>query len=162
MPSETSWRVWAATGVCLAVGLAGYLAAFWVAITLSAVQTVIYDFKEPASLTFPVQIRFAYTSLLVLCQLPWLQWLYWLPTIGTFALVLFGYCLMARLLSLLPGNRAEPLSLELIRRTFFTPPVLGNGHLPVHGCPWGICSLEGKVATSLPGNLTNQNYEHRN
>jgi len=42
--------------------------------------------------------------------------------VGTFALVLFGYCLMARILSLLPGNRTEPVSLDLILRTFLTPP----------------------------------------
>ncbi|MFZ0709070.1 MAG: hypothetical protein WAM53_03435 [Terrimicrobiaceae bacterium] len=40
--------------------------------------------------------------------------------------------LMARILSLVPGNRTEPTSLDLIRRTFLTPPALGNAN---HGLP---------------------------
>ncbi|HEY5814018.1 MAG TPA: hypothetical protein VIT23_15360, partial [Terrimicrobiaceae bacterium] len=75
--------------------------------------------------TFPVQIRFAYTLLLISCQLPLLERLYWVPTVGAFALVFFGYCLMARMLSLLPWNRTEAMSLDLVWRTFFTPPLPG-------------------------------------
>ena len=41
-------------------------------------------------------------------------------------------CLMARILSLLPGNRTEPVSLDLILRKFLTPPALDNVH---HGLP---------------------------
>ena len=144
-----SWWVWAITALCLAAGLAGYFPGFHAAILISVIQTVVYDIKEASALTFPVQIRLAYTGLLVLCQLPFLNWLYWVPTVGTFALILFGYCLMARILSLLPGNRTEPLSLALVWRTFLTPPVLGNVHhgLPSPGCAGGACVLEGRVAT---------------
>jgi hypothetical protein len=86
---------------------------------------------------------------LILCQVPSLGWLYWVPTLGTFALVLFGYCLMARILSLLPGNRAELMSLDLIRRTFLTLPVPGDVHhgLPEAGCPGGVCVIEPRIAT---------------
>ncbi|HEY0633972.1 MAG TPA: hypothetical protein VGE00_01215 [Gammaproteobacteria bacterium] len=41
------------------------------------------------------------------------QALYWLPTIGTWTRVLFGYCTLARTVSLLPWNRREALSLVL-------------------------------------------------
>jgi len=149
MPRSLSWWVWAVTALCLGAGLKGYSSGFYAAIIISVVQTVIYDLKETSALTFPVQIRFAYTCLLILCQVPSLKWLYWLPTVGTFALVLFGYCLMARILSLLPGHRTEPMSLDLIRRTFLTPPVPGNVRhgLPAGGCPGGACVLEGRIAT---------------
>lgn len=40
--------------------------------------------------------------------------------------LLFGYCTMARLVSLFPWNRSEPFSLNLVRRTFFSAPVRGN------------------------------------
>ena len=35
---------------------------------------------------------------------------------------------MARILSLLPGNRTEPVSLDPILRKFLTPPALDNVH----------------------------------
>ena len=91
----------------------GFSSGFYAAIFISAIQTVVYDLKQTSALTFPVQIRFAYAILLILCQAPSLGWLYWVPTVGTFALVLFGYCLMARILSLLAGTRTEPMSLDL-------------------------------------------------
>jgi hypothetical protein len=149
MPRNLSWWVWLVTALCLTAGLMGYSSGFYAAVTISLIQTVIYNLKEKSALTFPVQVRFAYTGLLILCQIPILWWLYWVPAVGTFALVLFGYCLMARILSLLPGNRTEPISLDLIQRTFLTPPVLGNVHhgLPSAGCPGGVCVLEGRIAT---------------
>ena len=149
MPRNLGWWVWAITALCLAAGLMSFSSGYYAAIVISAIQTVVFDFKEGSLLAFPVQIRLAYTGLLMLCQVPSLGWLYWVPTVGTFALVLFGYCLMARILSLLPGNSTEPMSLDLIRRTFLTPPVAGHVHhgLPAAGCPGGACTLEGRIAT---------------
>ena len=45
---------------------------------------------------------------------------------GTPAQVLFGYCTLARCLSLLPWSRREPLSGDLLRRAFLSPPVKGS------------------------------------
>lgn len=160
MPRNLSWWVWLVTALCLTAGLIGYSSGFYAAVIISVSQTVIYDIKEKWALTFPVQVRFAYTGLLILCQVPSLGWLYWVPTMGTFALVFFGYCLMARILSLLPGNRTEPMSLDLIRRTFLTSPVAGNVRhgLPAAGCPGGACALEGRIATlSARTRAENQN-----
>ena len=133
VPRSLSWWVWAITAVCLTAGLMGYSSGFYAAILISLIQTVVYDLKQTSALSFPVQIRFAYTILLILCQVPSLGCLYWVRTVGTFALVLFGYCLMARILSLVPGNRTEPMSLDLILRTFLTPP---DAHV-----------LEGRIAS---------------
>lgn len=55
-----------------------------------------------------------------------LQLIYWIPTVGTWAQVLFGYCAMARMVSLLPWNRKEALSFDYIKRTFVSAPVRGN------------------------------------
>ena len=41
-------------------------------------------------------------------------------------MVLFGYCLLARVLSLFPWNRTEPFSMQLVLSTFFSAPVPGN------------------------------------
>jgi len=40
--------------------------------------------------------------------------------------LIFGYCTMARLVSLFPWNRTEAFSGRLLVRTFFSPPVRGN------------------------------------
>lgn len=40
--------------------------------------------------------------------------------VGTSARMLVGYCLLARTLSLMPWNRHEPISPELLRRTLFS------------------------------------------
>ena len=41
-------------------------------------------------------------------------------------MVLVGYCPLARMLSLLPWNRRQPLSVALVRRTFLSAPVSGS------------------------------------
>ena len=142
MPRSLRWWVWLVTALCLTAGLIGYSSGFYAAVIISVIQTVIYDIEEKWALTFPVQVRFAYTGLLILCQVPSLGWLYWVPTMGTFALVFFEYCLMARILSLLPGNRTEHV----------------RHGLPAAGCPGGACALEGRIATlSARTRAENQN-----
>jgi len=148
MPKEIMWWVWALIAGFLAVGVLGFDAGYIAAIVLSIAQTVIFVFKARSLRDFPVQIRIAYSLLLVVCYLPAMRWLYWLPTIGTFALILFGYCLASRVLSLKPWNRKEKLSLGLLSRTFLTPPVVGSimQGLPSGDCPGSDCSREGRVA----------------
>jgi hypothetical protein len=121
---EVSWRLWLATAVLLTVGLAGRSEAFWLAAALSAVQIVAFRMREGRFTAFPVQVRIAYTALLLV--LPFMRWLFWIPAIGAWAQVLLGYCALARCLSLLPWNGREPLSWSLMRRTFLSRPVKGN------------------------------------
>jgi hypothetical protein len=137
MPKEPTWWVWLVTVLLLAIGLAGHTAGFLAAIALSAAQSGWFLRKHRGLKPYPVQIRVAYTGLLLLCLAPLPRWLYWLPTAGTVALLLFGYCLMARMLSLMPWNRQEAISRVLLRRTFLTPPIPGNAR---HGLPGGRCA----------------------
>lgn len=123
---EISWWYWAVTSVLLIVGLAGRFEAFYLAIVLSAFQVVHFRLREGSFAAFPVQVRVAYTGILLLALWPPVHWLFWIPAIGTVAQVLFGYCTLARLLSLLPWNRREPLSWRLVWRTFVSRPVKGN------------------------------------
>ncbi len=154
MPREFTWWVWLATAVLLVIGLAGYPAAFLAAIGLTVAQTLLFIVRERSFRPSPVQTRLAYAALLVICFVPSLRWLYWLPTIGTFALVLYGYCLMARFLSLLPWNRTEKITLSLLRHTFLSPPALGKASqgLAQAGCPGGFCSIEAQLGKRDPGN----------
>jgi len=148
MPTETSWWIWLANALLLTAGLVWTEVAFVGAILVSAAQTGFYLRKHDSFMPYPVQIRVAYTALLIVCFAPFLRWFYWLLAVGTFARVLFGYCMMARGLSLMPWNRTEQLSVDLLRRTFFTPPVIGNvAHgLSDSGRMGGVCELEARVA----------------
>jgi hypothetical protein len=149
---DWTWWAWAVTAVLLASGLWGVAGCFEAAILLSAGQTAAMLVRERRLSAFPVQLRLGYAALLLVCYPPWMRWLYWLPTVGTFALVICGYCLMARCLSLLPWNRREPLSLNLIRRTFLSAPTLPAP--PPAGtrfaCAGGLCTIEAQVAKRKP------------
>lgn len=123
---EISWWYWAVTSVLLIAGLAGRFEAFQLAAGLSAFQIFHFRRREGSYAAFPVQVRIAYTAVLLLAMWGPLNWLFWVPAIGTPAQVLFGYCALARLLSLLPWNRRQPLSWQLALRTFVARPVKGN------------------------------------
>lgn len=123
---EISWWYWAVTSVLLFAGLAGWQTAFYLAAGLSAWQIIHFCWREGSLTAFPVQVRIAYTAMLLLALWEPMNWLFWVPAIGTPAQVLFGYCTLARCLSLLPWNRSEPVSWRLVRRTFFSPPVKGS------------------------------------
>jgi len=147
MPEEVAWWIWLITACMLAVGLSGYSWAFLVATGITVGQTIVFLLRYRSLMSSAVQTRVAYVVLLTICFIPGLRWLYWLPTIGTFALVICGYCLMARFLSLLPSNRTERISADLLRHTFLAPPTLivtGQG-LPMTGCPGGVCSIEAQL-----------------
>ena len=49
-----------------------------------------------------------------------LQWVHLMLFAGITARMLFGYCLLGRILSLAPWNRWQPVSLSLVRRTFLS------------------------------------------
>lgn len=147
LPADWTWWAWTVTAVLLAIGLAGYPMAFVAAMGLTVVQTGVMLVREKSVSAFPVQLRVAYLVLLGICYIPEMRWLYWLPTVGTFALVIFGYCLMARMLYLLPWNRREPLSAHLLLRTFVSRPDLARvaPEGEVIGCAGGLCTIDAQV-----------------
>ena len=147
MPQDWTWWVWLVTACLLLMGLTGKPEAFVAALLLSIAQSVLFFARERAFKAFPVQLRLAYTLLLILCLLPPIRWLFWLPAVGTFALVLVGYCLMARMLSLLPWNRTEPMTADLLRRTFLSRPRLRDRVDRAFSADGGagLCSIEAQV-----------------
>ena len=54
---------------------------------------------------------------------------------------------MARVLLLLPWNRTEPITADLLRRTFLSRPRLPGraDRLSSAGCGAGLCSIEAQV-----------------
>lgn len=123
---DMSWWYWLATVLLLCAGMAGWNVGYLAAMALTGVQIVHFTLRERSTTAFPVQVRLGYLLLLLASYPAVMQPLYWVPIIGTWAQLIFGYCTMARLVSLLPWNASEPFSLGLVTRTFFTPPVRGN------------------------------------
>lgn len=123
---QLNWWYWFVTACLLTAGLAGYKTGFNLAIGLSLIQLIHFTIREQSVTAFPVQIRFWFLILVLAAFPDPLQIVYWLPAAGTWARSIFGYCLMARLLSLMPWNRRVPLSGGLLMKTFFSRPVRGN------------------------------------
>lgn len=120
------WWYWLITACLLTIGVSGYFVGFILAIGLTVVQSLHYVIRERNVAAFPVQVRVWYLALLLIALPEVLNPIYWLPTAGTWALVLFGYCGMARFVSLLPWNREKAFSWGLLKRTFLSPPVRGS------------------------------------
>ena len=123
---ELSWWYWLITVCLLTSGLVGFQPGFWLAIGFTLLQVILFAVKDSSMRSFPVQVRSWYLVFLLICMPEPLQVLYWLPTIGTWAQIFTGYCMMARLVSLLPWNRNEALSVAFLKKTFLSPPVKGN------------------------------------
>lgn len=126
MFNKISWWLWLATVIFLTAGVFGWTPGFYIAILLAVFQLIYFSITEERFSAFPVQIRIAFLLVVLIPLWEPLRFLYWIPVAGIWVLVLTGYCLMARILSLVPWNRKEPLSASLIKRTFLAPPVKGN------------------------------------
>lgn len=120
------WWYWLATAVLLAAYLAGLSGAREAVVALLVVQVVHFRWRGRSFLAFPVQVRVAYLALLIAGMAPHMVVLHWIQTIGVWAEVLAGYCLLARLLALLPWNRAVPLTLGVVHFVLFSPPGRGS------------------------------------
>ena len=123
---DIGWWYWLITAPLLTYGVAGNTTGFMLAIGLTIFQLIHFIFRNKSITAFPVQVRFWYLILLIVALPEPLQLVYWIPTIGTWAQVIFGYCAMARCVSLLPWNKSEPFSFALLQKTFFSRPVRGN------------------------------------
>jgi hypothetical protein len=162
MPQDWTWWGWLVTACLLLIGLLGMPEAFLVALLLSIAQSVLFFARERALGAFPVQLRLAYTLLLIICLFLPIRWLFWLPAVGTFALVIFGYCLMARMLSLLPWNRTEPITADLVRRTFLSRPrpLDRADSVSSASCGVGLCSIEAQVEPGTSHGRNNSGRSH--
>jgi len=144
---DWTWWAWTITTALLMAGLSGYAPAFIAAMVVTAGQGLILLVRDRSVVAFSVQLRLAYLILLLISYPPPMRWLYWLPAVGTFALIVFGYCLLARILSLLPWNSHESYSMERLRRTFFSAPDLGRvKSKPAEAsCAGGLCTIAAQV-----------------
>src|SRR5262249_33191329 len=94
--------------------------------TLTAVQIVHYTITEGSMGAFWVQIRIAYLVMLLIGLWEPLRILHAIQLMGTTAILVFDYCLTARILALMPWNRRGPLSVGRVVRTIFSRPIPGD------------------------------------
>ena len=73
-----------------------------------------------------MQVRLGYLGLLLLGLAPFLGWIHWVQFVGGAIMLTTRYCPLARMLSLLPWNRNQPMSWALIKTVVFTPPITGS------------------------------------
>jgi len=139
------WWTWALTALLLVAGICGIDSAFLGAMIVTLVQAGVVLMRDRQFTAFSVQLRVAYLLLLTIAYPEPMRWLYWLPAVGTLALTVFGYCILARILSLLPWVHRERYSVARLRRTFFSAPNLNR---VAHGgaVPGGLCTVEAQVA----------------
>ena len=123
---DTGWWYWLVTAALLTYGVSVDLLGFLLAIALTVVQLIHYLIRERSLKAFPIQVRYWYLLLLLVALPEPLRMIYWIPTIGTWAQVIFGYCAMARCVSLLPWNRDSKFSFALLITTFVSRPVRGS------------------------------------
>lgn len=123
---DIGWWYWLLTATLLTYGVMENELGFILAIGLTSIHLLHYIIREKRIKAFPVQVRFFYLMLLLVSLPGIMQWLYWVPCIGTWAQIIFGYCAMARMVSLWPWNREEDFTLKLLMKTFLSPPVKGS------------------------------------
>ncbi len=123
---DIGWWYWLVTVGLLTAGILGWPMGFQLAIGLTVFQLIHFALREGKITAFPIQVRIGYLLLLLIALPKPMQLIYWIPMIGTWAQVIFGYCTMARMVSLLPWNRREPFSVNFLKKTFLSRPVRGS------------------------------------
>lgn len=126
LKKDIGWWYWAIMDILLIEGISDCPLGFAPAVALAGVQSVHYLRREGSVAAFPVQVRIAYLLLLLLAQWEPLRLANWIYLAGTTAAVVVDYCILARIMSLLPWNRCQPITYDLVMRTFLSRPVNGN------------------------------------
>lgn len=119
------WWYWLATLPLLVAAAAGGARSLFAPLIGFVLWQGLHFRRRSGALTAPpVQTRLAYAGLLLAGLWPPLAFVHWIQIAGTTAMVIAGYCPLARLLSLMPWNRREPLTLALVRRTVLASPAV--------------------------------------
>jgi hypothetical protein len=123
---QSNWWYWTLTACLVTAGVAGYTIGFDLAIGLTVIHLIDFMLREKSLTAFTVQVRLVVLIYLLASYPEPMRFLFWLPVVGMWARALFGYCLMARTLSLMPWNRRVPFTGQLLIKTYFSRPVRGN------------------------------------
>jgi hypothetical protein len=132
------WWYWLAAGLALSAALAGWPPGLPLAFAAVGAQATHFALRERRLASFPVQVPLAYAALLALGLAGPLGLIHWMQLAGTWTRLIFDYCPLARIMSLLPWNRRAPLTWSLVKRTFLTPPVKGSFLAPGPAMPAAV------------------------
>lgn len=121
-----TWWYWLVTVAFLAAFLAGWSPGIQLAMAVTALHGWHYLRRGQTFGSFAVQVRIAYVLLLAAGLWAPLAFIHWLQLGGTLARLLFAYCPLARIMSLMPWNRSAPLTWPRVWRTITLPPVAGS------------------------------------
>ena len=121
------WILWLVTWVLLLAGLVDrvfYEVVVWFTAAHLLLVLALNRFRVTA---FPVQVRFVYVLwVLVGTYVPHMTFFMYIATVGLIGNLFFGYCTLARMMYLVPWNREERFSLDLVARVFTTPRTEGR------------------------------------
>jgi len=165
--TDVSWWHWVLTVPLLVVHLAGHRWAMPAAMGLCALAGCYFWYRLRQIKPYPVQVRIAYLGWSAIGMLPGMQWMHWIQLCGTTAMVTVGYCPLIRLLSVLPPNHTEPLTVSSVWRAFIKERCAGGlvkwpvrSSVPATNC----CSLitdRVSISCSLPRTRpTTMEYHH--
>jgi hypothetical protein len=125
------WVLWFITWLGLVGGLFDRK-YFEFVVMFSALHAVLFLVLHAFRIKpFPVQVRIAYFIWVAVGTfVPYLVFLMYITFVGLATNLFLGYCPLARMMVLMPWNRKEQLSLGLLGRVFFSPPMPGKFEPP--------------------------------
>ena len=121
------WSLWFITLVGLMLGFF-YRIFYEYVVVFSLVHTLIFFVLFQNKIKpFTVQLRLVYLAWLIIgTYVPHMAIMMYIATVGLASNLFLNYCPLARMMYLLPWNREEAFSLNLLKRVILTPPVSGR------------------------------------
>jgi hypothetical protein len=121
------WSLWFVTWLGLVGGLFDRVVFEYVVI-FSALHAVLFLMLFRFRVRpFPVQVRIAYLVWVAVgTYVPYMVILMYITLVGLATNLFLGYCPLARMMYLMPWNRDEKFSLDLVGRVIFSPPIPGH------------------------------------
>ena len=121
------WSLWFVTWLGLVIGLFDQV-FFQYVVIFSALHAVLFLILFQFNIRpFPVQVRIAYFAWVAVgTYVPHMVVFMYITFVGLATNLFLGYCPLARMVYLLPWNRNEKFSLDLLRRVVFSSPTSGK------------------------------------
>ena len=121
------WSLWFVTWCGLLAGLFDRVFFEYVVIFTAAHTLLVLFLLRFRVSAFPAQVRIAYLIWVAVgTYVPYMVFLMYITMVGLATNLFMSYCPLARMLYLMPWNREEQFTLDLLRRVFFSPPVAGQ------------------------------------
>ena len=119
--------LWLITWLGLIAGYIDHLFYEYVVYFTALHTLLIFILKNFSIKPFPVQVRLAYLIWVTVgTYVPHMIIVMYITTIGLATNLFIYYCPLARIIYLMPWNREEPLSINIVKTVLLSPPVKGE------------------------------------